>query len=265
MKERHNLTLLLSTIILILAAVASAGGLLLPDLYRDSDFFKISWKANDIITLFVVVPLTIITIKFYKNGSQKSHLLLMGLIAYMLYNYAFYLFGTVFNKFFLLYVAIFALSIYALIFGLSGPDIKNIISGFSQNTPIRWIAAYLFFTTIPLLIVEGSQCVKFIISGKEPAVPPLIFALDLSIVIPNSLLAGFLLWNRKPWGYILSLVMLVKGFAYGLALCLGTIFLAYSKAYGKWDPLMPFYMVIALGGFIGCFLLFKNFHPQKTL
>lgn len=93
----------------------------------------------------------------------------------------------------------------------------------------------------------------------------LIFALDLSIVIPNSLLAGILLWNRKAWGYILSLVMLVKGFAYGLVLCLGTILLAYSKVYGKWDPLMPFYIVIALGGFMGCFLLFKNFHPQKTL
>jgi len=197
MKERHNLTLFLSTIVMILAAGASTGGLFLPGLYRDADFFKISWMANDIITLFVVVPLTIITIKFYRKGSQKSYLLLMGLIAYMLYNYAFYLFGTVFNKFFLLYVAIFVLSIYTLILGLTGLEIKNIASGFNINTPVKWIATYLFFTTIPLLIVEGSQCVQFIISGKEPAVPPLIFALDLSIVIPNSLLAGFLLWNRK--------------------------------------------------------------------
>ncbi len=52
--------------------------------------------------------------------------------------------------------------------------------------------------------------------------------------------------------------MLVKGFTYGLVLCTGTIVLAYSKSYGRWDPLLPFYIIVAAGGFAGCWILMKN-------
>jgi hypothetical protein len=261
MRESKNPILILSVIITFLSAIASAGGLVFKEGYRDNDFIKISWMANDMVTLFVIVPLLIAVLIFSDRGNSKSKLVLLGLLAYMAYNYAFYLFGAVFNVFFLLYVAIFALSIFALIAGFYNIDLDQIGREVKFTKAMRWIPVYLLFTTIPLLIVEGSQCVLFILTEKEPIIPPLIFALDLSIVVPNSILAAILFWQRKPLGFVLSLIMLVKGFTYGLVLCTGTTMLAFSEVYGKWDPLMPFYITVAIGGLVGSIYLLLNYKP----
>src|SRR5687768_13538763 len=126
-------TIFQSIIILLLAAIASGGGLLLNNLYRDNDFVKSAWKGNDIITLLVIVPMmTLIVIIALKHYSIRVQLVLMGLLGYMVYNFAFYLFGAAFNIFFLLYVVLFSLSILALILGLSDLDAKNIAHRFNK-------------------------------------------------------------------------------------------------------------------------------------
>ena len=86
-----------------------------------------------------------------------------------------------------------------------------------------------------------------------------------SIVIPVSVIAAVLLWKRQSWGFIMGIMMLVKGFTYGLVLCVGTALLACSDTYGKWDPLMPLYIIVALGGISGCWLLLKNFAETNAI
>ena len=115
-------------------------------------------------------------------------------------------------------------------------------------------------------IAELSMIIPFIEYGKMPETiistghpTSVVFAMDISIIIPAFTAAAVLLWQRKTWGFILAAMMLVKGFTYGLVLCIGTAFLAYDKAYGKWDPLMPLYIVLALGGMLGCWFLLKTY------
>jgi hypothetical protein len=146
----------------------------------------------------------------------------------MVYNFAFYLFGATFNSFFLLYVALFSLSIYALILGLSNADAKSMINKFSDKTPEKWISFFLLFISLPLAIVEAGQCINYIKTGQVPTAPSLIFALDLSIVVPNTVLPAVLLWKHKPWVYVLAAIMLVKAFTYGLVLIVGTTLIADS-------------------------------------
>ena len=95
--------------IAILAALTSIGGLLRPDLYRDNLFVKTTWLGNDAVTLFIAVPILIAALVYSAKGSSKGQLIWMGMLDYMLYNYAFYLFGAAFNVFFLLYAALLAL------------------------------------------------------------------------------------------------------------------------------------------------------------
>lgn len=90
----------------------------------------------------------------------------------------------------------------------------------------------------------------------------IVFALDLSIVVPVSVVTAFLLWKRNTWGYILGMIMLLKGFIYGLVLSIGTALLAYSPAFGKWDPLMPLYLVLVFGGFICSWVMLKNLKKE---
>ena len=70
--------------------------------------------------------------------------------------------------------------------------------------------------------------------------------------------AAILLWQRRSWGYVLGIIMLVKGFTYGLVLCTGTLLLARSEAYGNMDPLISLYFFLVLGGLGACLLLLKN-------
>lgn len=51
--------------------------------------------------------------------------------------------------------------------------------------------------------------------------------------------------------------MLVKASTYGLVLTVGTTLIASTPA-AKWDPLMPFYVFVAVGGFFASFALFKS-------
>lgn len=257
MKTNLKITYVLSAIIIIMAAAESVGGLFITGLYLDNPTIKTAWRANDIVTLLVVVPLFTACMIYSKSGSERACLCWMGLLAYTIYNYAFYLFGAVFNSFFLLYVALFSLSIYALVLGLSTIDFKTMVKNFSDKTPVKWISIFLLFISLPLVFVEAGQCLNYVLTGTVPNAPVLIFALDLSIVVPNTALAAILLWKHKPWGYVLGAMMLVKAFTYGLVLTVGTSLIA-SKPGGKWDPLMPFYVFVAVGGFFASFALFKS-------
>ena len=88
---------ILSILIAILAAIASAGGLLLDNLYRDNAFVTTTWLGNDAVTLFLAVPILVAAMILAKRGSFRAQLIWMGALDYMLYNYAFYLFGAAFN------------------------------------------------------------------------------------------------------------------------------------------------------------------------
>jgi hypothetical protein len=254
---------ILSLFVTLLTACASAGGLFIEGLYRDSEFYRTAWLGNDMVTLTLVVPLSLITLGYVRRGSERAQLMLIGIMAYTLYNYSFYLFGAVFNMFFLLYVSLFAFSIYGLIFGIGILDLKTLDQHFSNKTPVRGICIYLLLISLPLAIIEGSQCLEFIIHKKVPDAPPLIFALDLGVIVPNSALAAILIWQRRPWGFVLAAMMLTKGFFYGLVLVSGTLLITISGA-GKMDPLFGFYAFIAFGGMISLIFLIKNLNRRAV-
>lgn len=252
----------LSWLIVILAIMATLGGLLMPGLYRDTDIIKTSWLGNDLLTLLLVVPMFIFAMIWSKHGSYRAQLVWVGLLLYMLYNYAFYLFGSAFNAFFLLYVALFTLSMYALFLTLYQLNITEVRRAFREDTPVRWISVFLAFLALPLLVVEGGQSINFIFTGKEPEAPSLIFALDLSFVVPGMLLAAVLLWQRRAWGYVLAAMMLVKGFTYGLVLVVNTAIIT-AKGLAPLDPLMPFYTFVAVGSLIFCWILLRSLDPIR--
>jgi hypothetical protein len=71
----------LSIIILILAAIASAGGLLLKGLYRDNALMTLAWRGNDLVTLFVVIPILAIALMATKRGISWVYLVWMRHLA----------------------------------------------------------------------------------------------------------------------------------------------------------------------------------------
>ncbi len=220
---KNKTAFVLSGIVTFLAAFASGGGLFMKNLYHDNAFVKIAWYTNDIITLFVIVPLLIIAIFLAQKGNFRWLLILLGLLGYIFYNFAFYLFGTAFNIFFLVYTSLLSLSTCTLVLLLCQYPFSHVAYSFSDKTPVKWVSTYLFTITFMLFMVELSMIIPFLTSSIIPETIRLtgnttsvVFALDFSIVIPVSIIAASLLWQRHSWGFVMGIIMLVKGSTYGL-------------------------------------------------
>ncbi len=180
--------------------------------------------AQDVVTLFMGIPLLFISMGLYRKNLLRGKLLLAGTLAYFLYTYTSYLMLVDFNSLFLVYVALFSLSLFALILSLMSIEVVSLPGHFSNKLPRKSIASFLFLLASFLLIAWLGRVGPSLLDGQPPvgldnSTTLVIQALDLGLVVPLSYLAAFLLLKRNAWGYLLSSVVLLKGFTLGTALC----------------------------------------------
>lgn len=259
---------ILSVFIAILAAFTSIGGLFLPNMYRDNSFVKTTWLGNDAVTLFIAIPILIAALVYSAKGSSKGQLIWMGMLDYMLYNYAFYLFGAAFNVFFLLYAALLAFSIFALIFGLTNLDVNRISQQFRKDAPVKWIGGYFIFVASGLGLVYLIQSIIFIATGNVPAIVTIsdhptnvVFALDLTLLIPWLILGAFWLMKRQPWGYVIAGILNVKGPLYTLVLAVNSI-LVVNAGISETSEL-PLWGTLTVLGLIASVLFYVNMRLEN--
>ncbi|MFZ5821466.1 MAG: hypothetical protein ACOYYJ_16335 [Chloroflexota bacterium] len=259
---------ILSILIAILATIASAGGLLLDGLYRDNAFVTTTWLGNDAVTLFLAVPILVAAMVISNRGSLKAYLIWMGALDYMLYNYAFYLFGAAFNWFFLVYAALLALSILALLFGLANLDVNGISGQVRQEAPVKWIGGYFLFVASGLGLVYLLQSIGFIFTDSVPAIVTMsghptnvVFALDLTLLIPWLILGAFWLMKRQAWGYVIAGILNVKGPLYTLVLAINSI-LVYNAGITQTSEL-PLWGTLTALGLIASVLFYANMKEKK--
>ncbi len=222
-------TLVLSIVIIVLTILASAGGLLINGLYRDNAFVTSTWLGNDIVTLAVAVPLLIAATILARRGSPRAYLVWLGLVESTLYNFGFYLFGSAFNKLFMVYAALFALSIWTLFIGLVNLDVTTLSRKFGARTPAQAVSVYMLLVGLGLGTVYTVTWLNFVTSGQVPTLvvktdqpTNVVLALDLSFVIPLFVVGAIWLWQHKPWGYVLATMVNVKGAVYMLGLSAAT-------------------------------------------
>jgi hypothetical protein len=254
MKTQFKSSYILSIIAALLATAASAAGLFTA-LYRDNTWVSSQLRGNDVVTLILGVPLLLVGMYFARRGSQRGLMVWLGGLWYIFYNYMFYLFGAAFNEFFLVYTAIFALSTLALIFTLIKVDARRIAGMFVDRTPVRLISGYMLFWAVFLGGLWIAQSVAFIFTGQLPqsvidagGQTNVVFAIDLSIMIPALILGAVWLWKRQPWGFIIAVIMNIKGATYAFALVMMGIFAQQARVPGAMDlvPLWIFFTAASL-------------------
>lgn len=179
--------------------------------------------GNDIVTLLIGVPLLFTGIMLSRKGSLRGQLLLTGALGFFLYTYASMSFLTAFNPFFLIYVALFSLSLFGFIFSMKNLDVDEVSRRISDRFPRRSIAIYfiiiaVFLTLAWLGLVASPSLTWAPPAGLESAITMVIQALDLGIIVPTSFLTASLLFKKQPWGYALASVMLLKILTMGAAL-----------------------------------------------
>lgn len=271
MHKETRLAHSLSYAIAAIAAIASSGGLWLRGLYRDNTFVLSAWRGNDAVTLFVAVPIFLVAIRLSARGSARARLAWLGLLDYFLYNYAFYLFGAAFNRFFLLYAGLLGLSIFAMIFGLARLDVGGIAKGAGPELPAKRVAGYMLFVAVGLTAVYVAQSVGFIITGALPAIvgqsghpTSLVFALDLTLLVPFLAVGAVWLLKRKPWGVALAGITTVKGTLYTLVLTAGSLEAARAGIPGASGQL-PLWIGLTLFGGATSWLLYSRIGKGRSM
>lgn len=259
---------LYTSLLVVLLAVQSLGGLLIPNLYRDNQWVMSAFRGTDIMTLAVIIPLLIIAQMFIQRGSLRARLTWMGTVFYVFYNNLYYLFSA-YNRFFLVYVAIAVLSVSALIAAFIGTDSENVAARVTQKIPRGLISFIMFAQAAILGVLWIGQSVSFIFTGQVPQLiidtggsTNFVAILDLTLIVPPLILGAVLLRRRQAWGYVVSAAILVPCALETLSLTLGGPIQAAAGVKGAWT-MVPLWVLMGVFFLVALIPLFRNIAPEN--
>jgi hypothetical protein len=227
----------MSWLIAGLMVVSSVAGLFVHDLYKDGAWAREAVRGGDLVTLVLAAPLLIVALILARRGSLRAQAVWMGMLAYSLYGYAYYVFGSRFNDLFLVHIALFSLSVFALACALPNLDVHAIAERLRTERAARWIGGYLVVVGALQGALWGYLLVRYVATGElmhdiPVAGQHMVFALDLSLLMPSLILAGVLLFRRTTMGFVLGTAMAVMGAVYQVNMMMAGVFQANADVAG---------------------------------
>lgn len=236
----RRLIIVFTLLIIVLSAVASVAGILGPDGYRtvtsvrgesvevqDAGIYRHSGRAFvlagvswDWTRLLLGIPVLLASFILHLRGSLRGTAVFIGSLASFLYQYLLWAFGWAFNGFFLIYVAVFSLSLCTLALVLVGVDRAEVSGSISERFPVVTATVFSLAMGGALLFKCLGEIVPTIGTGAMPSVGAGLHTmvdqdLDLGLLVPLCLGVGALLIRREPLGYLLSASTLMLGLTVG--------------------------------------------------
>lgn len=199
----------LSLLVALLATVSSSVGLWVSGIYVDSSDVASALRGADFVTLFFAVPLLLAGLWLARRRSVRGNTVWVAMLGYSVYAYAFQVFGPTFNDLFVVHVATFVLSMTALGFAVAGSASTAIALRWDSVVLDRIVAVALFVLIGFMVFSYSIAAIRYATGGPLPEdVVPLPewrvhlgYVLDLTLIVPPSLLGAILMWRRHPWGY----------------------------------------------------------------
>jgi hypothetical protein len=282
--KTNNIVILLATIIIPLALLAAGAGVYWQGtgesypfdtlrgetvmirghgLYRFDTVNSSSQEiGTDIVTLLIGIPLLITGIILNRKGTLRGQLLLTGALGYFLYTYGAMCFLTAFNPFFIVYVALFSLSLFGFILSMSNLDVDQVARHILDGFPRRIIASYFIIVAVFLSLAWLGLVLRPSLTwappaGLESAITMVIQAIDLGVIVPTCLITAALLFKKQAWGYALSSVMLLKILTMGAALI--AMIISQILAGVKVDPIVSaIFILIGISGIVFGIVTLRN-------
>ena len=198
-------------------------------IYRNASLFVGGlFRGTDAITLFVSLPLLLISYWFHRRGSLRGSIFMIGMLMYFLYIGTSYTFSAVFNSLFLVYTSLFSASLFALIVALATFDAQSLAGKVTSDLPRRGIAIFMFVAGFGTLFLWLSELIGPLLSGEAPAnlgpyTTMFTHAFDSAVITPATVITGIYLLKRKPLGYLLAAPLLILCTLIGLVVIAQTI------------------------------------------
>jgi hypothetical protein len=218
--------------IAVLLAIAAGAGVFVGGLYsRDPAVTVPALVGQDLLSLVLALPALIIAGYFAGRGSRLALIIWLGMLSYLVYSYALFVFGVQFNSLFLVYVALLGCSLYALIGTLSTANLVDIRTHFGPGTPARAVSIFLIIMAALYYFLWLSETIPALVTKTVPqsvqnfeTPTNAVHVMDMAVALPALVLAAIWLWQGRPIGYLLGAVLLVKMLTLGLALLAMTLY-----------------------------------------
>ncbi|HEY9062569.1 MAG TPA: hypothetical protein VIO64_19025 [Pseudobacteroides sp.] len=190
---------------------------------------RLSLKVHDPITLFLAIPLLIMSLILALKRSIRGRLLLTGTLGYFLYTYMSYAFLRMYNELFLVYTILMSASFLALILCMLSFDIEKFCSYIKPKMPIKFIGGYQLLLAAGLMTTWLPGIIDSLVSGKPPIdldhYSSLGYeAIDLGFIVPVLIISAILVFKRKSFGYLLSSVIITLSISMNLLISILTVF-----------------------------------------
>jgi hypothetical protein len=251
-------------LIALMLAVTAGAGVFIPHFYAPfavKPDLVAALLVQDTVS-FLAAPILVAAMMAAARGSRRGLVIWGAVLVYTAYYYAFYVFDNFYTVLYPLYLAIMGLSVYSLIALLAGVDLAVFARGVDVRMPVRTLAAILL---VALLFVPiwGSMLAHDI-EMQQPRSVALVFVLDLCFLLPAIAFAAVQLWQRRPFGYLVSGILLIKAAVSGILLTVGTLWgaqLGLSFAVEE----LGMYLFLAVAGSAGVVLYLRHLHGSATI
>jgi hypothetical protein len=215
-KQPHDPILWSTVVISILVALTAVAGIWWPATYaRETLYTRAGGVASDLVDLFLVVPVLLISGIKGHQGSVPARLIWLGAQGYLFYNFVIYAFGVHFNALVFVYCATLSLSFYAAAFSLPFVPLHLVAHAYGPSAPRKTIAIAFLVLSLPTALFDLREDLGALLAGTIPQSiiatnEPVNFVhvLDLAFLLPALCITAAFLFRRKPVGYALAPALL---------------------------------------------------------
>jgi len=194
-----------------LAAVASAAGVLVSDVYRDAPYWVQQARGTDVATLFLAVPLLAIGLLTARR-SVVARAAVVGVLLYFVYNYAIFAFAVGVNALSGLYIVLLGLAVWSVGLSLtSRAPVPPMVDLPRRVTATTLIVIAILFGLLWLGQIGQATLTGTIPVDVERAGLPTnpVYALDLGLFLPLCIVAGVGVLRRHTASGAFALPMLI--------------------------------------------------------
>ncbi len=266
LKQIKLIIILTITLALSLGIVSYFGAFVSSTYERDSASMAVQGMGQDIVDLFLVVPLLLVTLFLTRKNHKASFFIFGGTVFYILYSFFIYTFGVHFNQLFLLYCLTLGTSLYLFLLIIIELNRMNVQTWFSNKIPVKTISVYLIVIAIMFYVIWLKDILPAVLTNSIPEsvhdndllVNP-VHVLDIAFALPGLIIIAILLFKKQKLGFILTPIFLTFIIILAFAL-IGMVIMSKIKNISDDFSIAVIFVIMAI---LSTVLLLKNLKTIK--
>lgn len=221
--------------------------------------------AQDYVTLFIAIPLLIISFYYVAKSNLRAKLIFSGVLLYFVLTYLFYIAIALYNELFLIATATLFCSLFAFILNIISFDFITVRSFFSDKKTIHRASIFLILIATMMSLLWLSIIIPPMFDGSfypkqlSHYSTLIVQGYDLGIFLPFAFISGILGLQKNEYAYVLIPTYLIFLTVLMIALVAKILFMAHIG-----ENIIPVIFIIPTILIIAIFFAIKILKSMKA-